>query len=58
MRASTVAARAAQAWRQDYNEVRPHSSLENLTPAEFVRRLEVIQQQAGQAARPACYRWE
>ena len=22
-------------WRQDYNEVRPHSSLGNLTPAEF-----------------------
>ena len=22
-------------WRQDYNEVRPHSSLANLTPREF-----------------------
>lgn len=25
-------------WRRDYNEVRPHSSLENLTPAEFAMR--------------------
>jgi len=25
-------------WRLDYNEFRPHSSLENLTPTEFVRR--------------------
>jgi putative transposase len=23
-------------WRQDYNEVRPHSSLEDRTPAEFL----------------------
>ena len=22
-------------WRVDYNEVRPHSSLKNMTPAEF-----------------------
>ena len=27
-----------EAWRQDYNTVRPHSSLDNLTPAEFVER--------------------
>jgi len=27
-----------EAWRNDYNEFRPHSSLNNLTPAEFVRR--------------------
>lgn len=47
-----------EAWRQDYNEVRPHSSLEHRTPAEFARRLEVIQQQAEQTAIPACYRWE
>jgi len=27
-----------EAWRIDYNEVRPHSSLGNLTPSEFVRK--------------------
>jgi putative transposase len=27
-----------EAWRNDYNESRPHSSLNNLTPAEFARR--------------------
>lgn len=26
-------------WRVDYNEVRPHSSLQNMTPAEFAARL-------------------
>ena len=26
-------------WRRHYNEVRPHSSLENLTPYEFKKRL-------------------
>ncbi len=25
-----------EAWRIDYNEVRPHSALGNLTPSEFV----------------------
>lgn len=29
------AKREIEAWRIDYNEVRPHSSLGNLTPAEF-----------------------
>jgi len=24
-----------EAWRREYNSVRPHSSLDNLTPAEF-----------------------
>jgi putative transposase len=28
-----------EAWRQHYNEVRPHSSLDYLTPNEFVARL-------------------
>ena len=28
------------AWRRDYNESRPHTSLGDLTPAEFVRRQE------------------
>ena len=27
-----------EAWRQDYNTVRPHSSLGDLTPVEFVKR--------------------
>jgi putative transposase len=27
-----------EAWRVDYNEQRPHSSLGNLTPGEFTRR--------------------
>ena len=27
-----------EAWRQDYNGVRPHSSLENMTPEEFARQ--------------------
>lgn len=26
-----------EAWRMEYNEFRPHSSLDNLTPAEFIR---------------------
>ncbi len=28
-----------ETWRQHYNDVRPHSSLENLTPHEFKKRL-------------------
>ena len=28
-----------ESWRRHYNEVRPHSSLGNLTPAEFKRKL-------------------
>jgi len=27
-----------EAWRQDYNCTRPHSSLDNLTPQQFARR--------------------
>ncbi|MGH8436727.1 MAG: IS3 family transposase, partial [Pseudomonas sp.] len=27
-----------EAWRQDYNDFRPHSSLGNLTPSEFAQR--------------------
>lgn len=30
---------AISAWRRDYNEVRPDSALDNLTPAEFAARL-------------------
>ena len=29
-----------EAWRRDYNSRRPHSSLGNMTPEEFVRRQE------------------
>jgi putative transposase len=32
------ARRLLEAWRQDYNTVRPHSSLDHLTPAEFIER--------------------
>jgi putative transposase len=32
------ARRIIAAWRRDYNEYRPHSSLNYLTPAEFARR--------------------
>lgn len=28
-----------EAWRIEYNEFRPHSSLDNLTPAEFIRMI-------------------
>lgn len=33
------ARRAAEAWRDDYNDVRPHSALDLLTPREFADRL-------------------
>ena len=32
------ARRTIEAWRNDYNHVRPHSSLGQLTPAEFVEQ--------------------
>ncbi len=32
------ARRTLEAWRQDYNEHRPHSSLGHLTPREFIRK--------------------
>ncbi len=32
------AQRKIEAWREYYNEARPHSSLEWSTPAEFARR--------------------
>jgi len=37
------------AWRQDYNEVRPHSSLGRMPPARFAER---HRQRAGDAAHP------
>ncbi len=30
----------AAAFRQDYNHVRPHSSLDNMTPMEFAARMD------------------
>ena len=36
------ARREIETWRIDYNEVRPHSSLENLTPAEFAEKERAI----------------
>ena len=30
------AAEKIEAWRRDYNECRPHSALNDLTPAEFI----------------------
>jgi putative transposase len=35
------AKREIEAWRVDYNEVRPHSSLANLTPSEFAEKQRV-----------------
>lgn len=29
-------------WRQDYNQQRPHSSLNNQTPEEFIRSLQKV----------------
>ncbi|TFG74701.1 MAG: hypothetical protein E4H21_10370, partial [Thermodesulfobacteriales bacterium] len=26
-----------ETWRRDYNEFRPHSALENMTPEEYVK---------------------
>lgn len=34
------ARRTIERWRRDYNRVRPHSSLDNLTPKEFVEQAE------------------
>jgi putative transposase len=40
---------AAAAWRIDYNEVRPHSSIGNLTPTEFAKILTNQQSQLSAA---------
>ena len=34
------AQRVIEAWRQEYNDVRPHKSLGRRTPAEFIRSLQ------------------
>jgi len=38
-----------EAWREDYNELRPHSSLDHRTPSEYVIRWQQIRaaQEAG-----------
>jgi len=41
---------AITAWRQDYNEVRPHSSCNRMRPAKFA---ELHRQRADDAARPS-----
>jgi putative transposase len=33
-----------EAWRQDYNESRPHQALEELAPAEFAARARDLEQ--------------
>ncbi len=33
------ARRKLEAWRRDYNENRPHSSIGDLTPAEFATQI-------------------
>jgi putative transposase len=40
------ARRAIQAWRHDYNDVRPHSALGDLAPTEFAERLVGLSQEA------------
>lgn len=39
-----------ETWRQEYNQERPHSSLNNLTPQEFERDWRQEQQQKKAAA--------
>ncbi|WP_411840581.1 integrase core domain-containing protein [Paracoccus sp. ME4] len=46
-------------WRNDYNNVRPHSSLGNKTPAEARRALEQSEESAPRAlAQPEAYNYE
>lgn len=42
---STDARRTIELWRQDYNRVRPHSSLGDLTPEEFVKKNQSLAEQ-------------
>ena len=32
-----------EAWRREYNEIRPHSALDDLTPAEYARRMRELE---------------
>jgi putative transposase len=36
---------AIEKWRNDYNEFRPHDSLDDLTPSEFMKRIALTQNQ-------------
>lgn len=48
------AAEKIEAWRKDYNECRPHSALNDLTPAEFIARyLEAKKKVKGLPAAPS-----
>jgi putative transposase len=40
-----------EVWRRDYNEQRPHSSIGNLTPVEYARK--VVREETGQASADA-----
>jgi putative transposase len=37
------AKRVLEAWRKDYNESRPHSALNELTPAEYARKIKEME---------------
>lgn len=44
------ARRTAEAWRREYNEVRPHGSLGRRTPAEFAATISVASRASGASA--------
>jgi hypothetical protein len=37
----------AENWRQEYNQIRPHSSLGNLTPSDFAKAEAYFKKQLG-----------
>ncbi len=39
-----------EAWRRDYNENRPHSSIGDLTPVEFAQRIRTEAQTVGEVS--------
>ena len=41
-------------FQREYNEIRPHSSLGQLTPAEFKRKCESLRPESGASPAPAC----
>jgi putative transposase len=38
------ARRVIEEWREDYNQQRPHSSLDHQTPEEFARKCSLLQE--------------